>query len=487
MINSIKHFEEKSINIFENLEKNFFENPTDFFTFVNGITKELYQLGRMILQESLEEMNQMLIDSGVRKQSWIIEKHSNKQLITSLGTISFRKTLFTNRQTGESSYLLDQVLGLAPHERMTEDAEVRMLEEAVQTSYRRGGEASSFSESVSKQTVKNKLHHLQFPEEEKVQGKKRKAEYLYIDADEDHIALQFQEKKGDIARIGDGPKSNGMITKLVYIYEGAEPEAPRSRRYRLIHPYYFSGEAGSNEELWKRVADYIHSHYETEAIRKIFLNGDGAAWIKAGKKYLEKASFVLDEFHLSKAVAKMVRHREEDREAIKDEIYQTIRFGTKEAFREMVERLKEELPDQNGEKALEEGSAYIQNNWMAAKARVLHRERNCGCSAEGHVSHVLSSRMSSRPMGWSRLGAQKMAELRAYYYNKRSMLELVRYQKEEIVQVAGAEEIIYSLAQMRRSETRARKPGAKYVEILGRHLSRQMQKKVMFQHHIWDL
>ena len=33
-------------------------------------------------------------------------------------------------------------------------------------------------------------------------------------------------------------------------------------------------------------------------------------------------------------------------------------------------------------------------------------------STKGHVSHVLSSQMSSRPMGGSRKGAAKMAELK---------------------------------------------------------------------------
>lgn len=50
-------------------------------------------------------------------------------------------------------YLLDRVLGLEKHERMTEDAMAAMLDEAVQTSYKRGGEESSLEGTVSKQTV----------------------------------------------------------------------------------------------------------------------------------------------------------------------------------------------------------------------------------------------------------------------------------------------------------------------------------------------
>lgn len=65
-----------------------------------------------------------------------------------------------------------------------------------------------------------------------------------------------------------------------------------------------------------------------------------------------------------------------------------------------------------------------------------------GCSAEGHVSHVLADRMTSRPMGWSRTGADKMAHLRAYYYNQGDMRELVRMQKKELPLAAGAEKVI---------------------------------------------
>lgn len=35
----------------------------------------------------------------------------------------------------------------------------------------------------------------------------------------------------------------------------------------------------------------------------------------------------------------------------------------------------------------------------------------------GHISHVLSSRLSSRPMGWSKDGLRAMTQLRAYCCN----------------------------------------------------------------------
>ncbi|NLM63595.1 MAG: ISLre2 family transposase, partial [Mollicutes bacterium] len=62
---------------------------------------------------------------------------------------------------------------------------------------------------------------------------------------------------------------------------------------------------------------------------------------------------------------------------------------------------------------MKEARKYILENWAGIK---IYKEDPyaLGCSAEGHVSHVLSERMSSRPLGWSRQGAEQMARLRAF-------------------------------------------------------------------------
>ena len=225
MVKSIKHFAEESIKNFEKLEDDFFKNPEQIAEYVFGITKELHKVGLLMIKESLETMNQMLKESGKRQVSWVIEKDNEKNLITSLGTVTFTKTLFTNKQTGEMKYLLDEIIGLEKHERMTDDAEAKLLTEAVQTSYRRGGEECSLESSVSKQTVKKKIHTLKFPKNEEKPEKKKELEYLYIEADEDHVSLQYRDKKGDLKKNENGQKNNCLLTKLVYVHEGVEPEA----------------------------------------------------------------------------------------------------------------------------------------------------------------------------------------------------------------------------------------------------------------------
>lgn len=195
MLNSILYFEENCINKFEKLENGFLKNPTKIAEYVLSLTTELHMLGLRMIQELLELMDQMLQESPIRRKNWQVESHTQKQLITSLGTVSFTKTLFTNKETGKSEYLLDRIMGIKAHERITEDAQANMLEEAVQTSYRRGGEETSYESSVSKQTVMNKLHEPEFPENREKAEKKKEVEYLYIDSDEDHVSLQFREHK----------------------------------------------------------------------------------------------------------------------------------------------------------------------------------------------------------------------------------------------------------------------------------------------------
>ena len=492
MVKSIKHFEEKSIMFFEKLEDEFFKNPQHMAEYVRGITEELHKIGLLMLKESMESMNQLLKESGKRKSSWVVEKDSRKQLVTSLGTVHFTKTLFTNKETGEMEYLLDRILGIEKHERMTEDAEAEMLKEAVQTSYRRGGEESSLEASVSRQTVKNKLHALRFPKNTEEPEKKKEEEYLYIEADEDHVSLQFHEKKGDLKENGSHRKNNCLITKLVYVHEGIEPEAPQSRRHKLVNPYYFCRvcDGKENERFWDEIYEYIDSHYDLKKVKKIYLNADGGGWIEAGRKRIRGLSYVLDEFHLQKYLIRLTSHMKDSTDDARRELYRAICKGTKGDFAGIVERLKDTLPAENresGTRRLEEGRDYILSNWGVARLRVLHKDGVKGSSTEGHVSHVLSSRMSSRPMGWSRKGAAKMAELRAYYYNGGDMLELVRYQKQGMAKAAGAESDIISSTQIQQSEKSRHGELGKYAAAISHCLSIDTKKKVYFNEQIWGL
>lgn len=491
MVKSIQYFNEESVPVFEKLEDEFLRNPSDIASYITKLTEELHKTGIRIIEETLEYLDEMLNESEVRKMSWVVDRHETKQLITSLGSVNYSKTMFKGKKDGERSYILDLIMGMDSHQRMTEDAEARLLEEAVQTSYRRGGEETSILDTVSKQTVMKKIHSLQFPPEDEILEEKKVVKALFIDADEAHVALQYRDKKGDLIKNARGRKNNNVIEKLVYCYEGIEEETPGNKRHKLVNPHYFCSDSASedNKDFWERIYAYIDSHYDVGQIEKIYVNGDGGAWMEEGKKGVAGVIVTMDEFHLQKYLTKITSHLLDSKWDAISELRKIIMYKNKKDFNEYVDIIKGYLKedDMKSDESIEEGRNYILNNWMPCRVRLINRQKLPGCSAEGHVSHVLASRMTSRPMGWSRLGAGQMGRLRAYYYNGGDMLELVRFQRQELKAAVGYEMTYCSVAEILSSEKNRHYELGKYMASMQGSLSDDMKKKLRIEHHIRGL
>ena len=124
---------------------------------------------------------------------------------------------------------------------------------------------------------------------------------------------------------------------------------------------------------------------------------------------------------------------------------------------------------------------------MPCKVRLSNRRKLPGCSAEGHVSHVLSSRMSSRPMGLSKCGAGKMGRLKAYFYNGGDMLELAKFQREELKDAAGYEMSYFSPTEVMKSEKNRHYELGKYMAAIQGTLPSEIKKKLCINHHIAGL
>ena len=121
-------------------------------------------------------------------------------------------------------------------------------------------------------------------------------------------------------------------------------------------------------------------------------------------------------------------------------------------------------------------------------AGVRNRKDNIHCSVEGHISHIFSDRLSSRPLGWSVIGADKMAQLRVYKRNKRSMLELVRYQKMQLPMAAGVEALELSAANILSSERRNKRELGELADIPVYSIPYPQIKKIAsLKNHIWGL
>ncbi len=122
----------------------------------------------------LTDADQMIHDSGIRKGRYTVQRSRQRTLISSVGDFTFTHTLYKD-QSGKTRCLLDELIHL--------------------------------------------------PDMEEVPEEKRQCEYLYIEADEDHIHRQ------------QGGKEQGcFIGKLIYLFEGKE-EICKGKR-KLVRPFY---------------------------------------------------------------------------------------------------------------------------------------------------------------------------------------------------------------------------------------------------------
>ena len=442
MYQSIQQFIEKDINEIEKIVGEVLTGEKDADHLSQEILDRTTRLASRIIGELYEKVDEEVVDSVQRKIGWNVEKRNEpKEILDVVGMVRFNRTGFVDKKTGEYIYLLDRILGLESHQRLTMGAAAKVLEETLLTSYAKGGRAASPYDAVSKQTVKRIVHDtvIEFPTEKRKKNKEKKQlKTLYIIADEAHVAAQFWNEKGDLAIDSRGNTINTLMPKLICVYEdiiNESGEKSKKPRYRLVGKEYFcgiyKGEA-DNLKLWEQVRDYIEETYDTEVLEKVYIAGDGAAWIKVGLEVIEGSKFVLDKYHMMKYINESVSHLSEDnRELIKDDIWESINEADKEGLKEAYQSILKVTESETKCEAIKGALKYLVNQWDGIRIRVLEAEGNWKCCAEGQVSHVLSARMSSRPMGWSEHGCDQMSRLLAYHWNGGKVIDLLRYQKEK--------------------------------------------------------
>ena len=387
----------------------------DISTSVIGFSKALDQVGNMLVGKAMETLNKALVESPDRKRYWVVKNRADKKtLCTKFGEAKYTRTCFQNKKTGECCYLADELAGLAPHDRMDTSLKAELVVEAVESSYGRSGESVTESLEFSAQTVMNTIRELG-PVENNDAGlplelsERRSVPNIYIEADEDHVALQ---------------NGRNVEPKLVYVHEGRKQVG--KDRWELVNARCFGGVYPKSEDLWLEVADYLERVYDLDAAEHIYLSGDGAPWIKSGVQWVRGSEFVLDGFHLLKYVRVATGHMK----FMAGFMWEYINNGDLKNLQLLFEAILHGTEEESKRKAVYEARNYIYRHWDAVKKR--QDSDYEGCSAEGHVSHILSARLSSRPLGWSVEGADQMARLRVFSKNGGNVYELMMERKQQV-------------------------------------------------------
>ena len=344
-----------------------------------------------LLRTYYEKCDRELLEDKVgRKQAGLsVERHGDKrELLTQLGRLEYERTYY-KKASGGYEYPVDKIAGIEAYERVSSGVGLALVEASLEMSY---GKASAYvtGEQVSRQTVMNKIRAAR-PRQVPVEY--RSVRELHIDADEDHAHLQT---------------GKSTIVPLISVYEGVEHQGKRGTCKNIFH----IGEYGkSPSALWEEVSDELERRYDLSNTR-IYLHGDGAPWIKEGLGYIPNCAFVLDRYHKNKAIKQALSGIDRlSGSQYEFNIRKALDEGDRDRLSSIRDTLLKRYPDR--EKTVRENMDYLLNNFEAIT--ITKRDEaslNGGCT-EPHVSHVLSARLSSRPMGWSKNTLRRLVPLLA--------------------------------------------------------------------------
>jgi hypothetical protein len=156
-------------------------------------------------------------------------------------------------------------------------------------------------------------------------------------------------------------------------------------------------------------------------VKRIFIYGDGASWVKTGLDIFTGAIPVLDEYHLEKRLKSFLSG--EICKAFAPRVRAAVQSGNATDFQATFYKMEDALIKgmEPGKglakrmKALGSDGAFLLAHWQS-----MLNGRDplaIGSCTEAQVSHVLSKRFSRDPMGWSPLGLSKLAMVRVFCLN----------------------------------------------------------------------
>ena len=337
-----------------------------------------------------------------RKQDGIKIHQRNvpRTLYTALGYFTYNRTYF-DTDFGKA-YLIDDILGVNPYERIDAGVSARLVNNAALHSYGRSADIVSGG-NVSRQSAWNKVMNTgevaYIPKRvDNTPGA------LHIFADEDHVPLQ------------DG---RNTIVPLVTVCAGKQHVS--KGRNELIEPFHVQGYGMDKDTLWGYVYALCAEKFDMDLIGNVFIYGDGAAWIKGGLDVFPDAVHSLDTFHFRKRMRSLFSGEIGSKFALK--AFAAVSNDDKASFestaKAMLTALLDTMPECRAKarktKSINESIGYILNNWDAIQNSRL--PGIIGSCTEAMVSHVLSERLSRNPMGWSKKGLSKMAMIRVLALN----------------------------------------------------------------------
>lgn len=155
-------------------KKAFSEQITDLDKLAAGLFEDCAEYAKLLVQEVIRIQNlQFREDKEFRKHEGLTlkEKERPRQILTKLGTISWERDYYYDKNAEGYVFPLDHMLGIRSYERIGDEVTAQMLNRATEVSYAKSADIVTGG-AVSRQSVRNHLLKVNIPEKQPESKKK---------------------------------------------------------------------------------------------------------------------------------------------------------------------------------------------------------------------------------------------------------------------------------------------------------------------------
>ena len=376
-----------------------------------------YRMACAIAQEMAEAYFQHLDAALLREEKpagWQVVGKRRRTVVARFGEVTIERRLYRDKE-GRGHFLLDEHLGLWPHEVATPEVQMAAVRLAAEVGFAKSAVllAQVTAGVLSPMTVWRIVQRVGegICEAEAAQARgayergevpppgQRQVGRLYVEADGILVGLQRAGQKH-------------MEVKVGVAYEGWERLPSRREDYRLVGKrVYVHGHKAC--DFWEGASLAWFTHWDVRHIQEVILGGDGAGWIEKGQAVLSQAIRQVDGFHLKRACGRALGREMGGR------LYEALRAGRWEEAQEIWTT----APRRQGKRAQE--AAQWLEGLLARQEGVDWRVRVVGAPAdarglgtmEGNLAHLIAARMKDKGRSWSPRGAIHMAKVREQVVN----------------------------------------------------------------------
>ena len=361
----------------------------DFEVFESAVFDRICAIGRAEASRMLRELDDELArsaSSGLR-----VKDRRVKRVLTRFGEVEVLRRRYVD-PSGAHRYLLDERLRLEPRRRVSASLERSLVRLSTAVSFREAADivscltAAHVSHATAHdaigragtrlagqaETAAASLHDLGVTPDGT-----READPICCEADGTVIALQHARvKRAEV--------------KLAVFYDQKADGA------QAVHAAFCP-----SKRFWREASAVAGEIYDLASPRTTIVSGDGARWVRGGLDVLPHARFILDPFHVGRALVAATGSPQTSRRVF-SELYA---HGLPQALVSLG-RMAEDHPERA--EALERASRYLRAN-----ADGLWRADPGLGAIEGHIDKVLAARFKKKGQRWSPRGADAMARVLA--------------------------------------------------------------------------